>query len=96
MIFIGIDLDQIDKMAPRRVRSAPGAIVLNRHFKAETDLLDLQCICHKRAWRKHVYFKDTRASINSFMCKMLISIYTLFDFGRCFKQLIGSLSRATQ
>ena len=30
-------------MAPRRVKSAPGAIELNRHFGAETDLLDLQC-----------------------------------------------------
>ena len=43
MIFIGVDLDQIDKLAPRRVKSAPGAIELNRHFGAETDLLDLQC-----------------------------------------------------
>ena len=34
--------------------------------------------------------------LNSFMCKMFQYIYTLIDFGRCFKQLIGSLSRATQ
>ena len=40
----GVDLDQIDKMAPRRVKSAPGAIELNQHFGAETDLLDLECI----------------------------------------------------
>ena len=30
----------IDKTAPRRVKSAPGAIKLNRHFVAETDLLN--------------------------------------------------------
>ena len=43
MAFIGVDLDQIDKMAPRRVKSAPGAIELNRHVGPETDLLDLEC-----------------------------------------------------
>ena len=42
MVFIGVDLDQIDKMVPRRVKSAPGAIELNQHFGAETDLLDLE------------------------------------------------------
>ena len=30
-------------MDPRRAKSAPGAIELNRHFGAETDLLNLQC-----------------------------------------------------
>ena len=30
-------------MAPRGVKSAPGAIELNRHFGAKTDLLNLQC-----------------------------------------------------
>ena len=44
MVFIGVDLDQIDKMAPRRVKSAPGSIELNQHFGAETDLLDLECM----------------------------------------------------
>ena len=34
----------LDKMDPRRAKSAPGAIELNRHFGAETDLLNLQCI----------------------------------------------------
>ena len=43
MVFIGVDIDQIDKMAPRGVKSAPGAIELNWHFGAETDLLNLQC-----------------------------------------------------
>ena len=43
MVFIGVDLDQIDKMAPRRVKSAPGPIELNQHFGAKTDLLDLEC-----------------------------------------------------
>ena len=43
MVFIRVDIDQIDKMAPRGVKSAPGAIELNRHFGAETDLLNLQC-----------------------------------------------------
>ena len=36
MVFIGVDLDQIDKMVPRRVKSAPGAIELNQHFGAES------------------------------------------------------------
>ena len=44
MVFIRVNLDQIDKMAPRRVKSAPVAIELNQHFEAETDLLDLECI----------------------------------------------------
>ena len=43
MVYVRFDLDQIDKMAPRRVKSAPGVIELNRYFGAETDLLDLQC-----------------------------------------------------
>ena len=43
MVFIGVNIDQIDKMAPRGVKSAPGAIELNWHFGAETDLLNLQC-----------------------------------------------------
>ena len=43
MVFTGVDLDQIDKMAPRRVKSAPGPIELNQHFGAKTDLLDLEC-----------------------------------------------------
>ena len=30
-------------MVPRRVKSAPGAIELNQHFGAETDLLALEC-----------------------------------------------------
>ena len=33
----------LNKMDPRRAKSAPGAIELNRHFGAETDLLNLQC-----------------------------------------------------
>ena len=33
----------LDKMDPWRAKSAPGAIELNRHFGAETDLLNLQC-----------------------------------------------------
>ena len=47
MVFIGVDLDQIDKMAPRRVESAPGPIELNQHFGAKTDLLDLECAFSK-------------------------------------------------
>ena len=31
----------LDKVDPRRAKSAPGAIELNRHFGAETDLLNL-------------------------------------------------------
>ena len=48
MVFIGVDLDQIDKMVPRRVKSAPGAIELNQHFGAETDLLDLECVSARK------------------------------------------------
>ena len=33
----------LDKMDPRRAKSAPGAIELNRHFGAETDLFNLHC-----------------------------------------------------
>ena len=36
MVFIGVDLDQIEKMAPRRVKSAPGPIELSQHFGAKT------------------------------------------------------------
>ena len=43
-VFIGVDIDLIDKMAPRGVKSAPGAIELNQHFGAEKDLLNLQCM----------------------------------------------------
>ena len=43
MVLTGVDLDQFNKTAPPRVKSAPGAIELNRHFGAETDLLNLQC-----------------------------------------------------
>ena len=31
-VFIGVDMDPLDKMDPRRVKSAPGAIGLKRHF----------------------------------------------------------------
>ena len=41
-VFIGVDMAPLDKMDPRRAKSAPGAIELNRHFGAETDLLNLQ------------------------------------------------------
>ena len=44
MVFIGVDLDQIEKMAPRRVKSAAGPIELNQHFGAKIDLLDLECV----------------------------------------------------
>ena len=54
MVFIGVDIDQIDKMAPRGVKSAPGAIELNRHFGAETDLLSLQC----RVFKTLLLFHD--------------------------------------
>ena len=56
MVFIGVDLDQIDKMVPRRVKSAPGAIELNQHFGAETDLLDLECI-YAPKWRETKWSK---------------------------------------
>ena len=36
-------MDPLDKMDPRRVKSAPAAIELNRHFRAETNLSNLQC-----------------------------------------------------
>ena len=43
MVFIGVDLVQIDKMVPQRVKSAPGAIDLNQHVGPKTGLLDLEC-----------------------------------------------------
>ena len=49
MVLTGVDLDQFNKTAPPRVKSAPGAIELNRHFGAETDLLNLQCVNGKRS-----------------------------------------------
>ena len=42
-VFIGVDMALLDKMDPRRANSAPGAIEVNRHFGAETDLLNLHC-----------------------------------------------------
>ena len=58
MVFIGVDIDQIDKMAPRGVKSAPGAIELNRHFGAETDLLNLQCtLLVNSGWLDFTNFK---------------------------------------
>ena len=48
MVFIGVDLDQIEKMGPQRVKSAPGAIELNQHFGTETDLLDLECVSARK------------------------------------------------
>jgi len=54
MVLIGVDIDQIDKMAPRGVKSALGAIELNWHFGAETDLLNLQCR-HKTVFTIQVY-----------------------------------------
>ena len=53
MVFTGVDLDQIDKMAPRRVKSAPGPIELNQHFGAKTDLLDLECGFHVNVARSN-------------------------------------------
>ena len=44
LFFIGVDMALLDKMDPQRAKSAPGAIELNRHFGAETDLFNLQCI----------------------------------------------------
>ena len=40
--FIRVAMAPLDKMDPRRAKSAPRAIELNRHFGAETDLLNLQ------------------------------------------------------
>ena len=38
MVFIGVNLDQIDKMAPRRVKSAPVAIGGSWRGKMETGI----------------------------------------------------------
>ena len=65
MVFIGVDLDQIDKMAPRRVKSAPGPIELNQHFGAKTDLLDLECsVCTPYTIRNN-YNSTTNANNNN-------------------------------
>ena len=58
MVFIGVDLDQIDKMAPRRVKSAPGPIELNQHFGAKTDLLDLESVVEQRSIFLYLFFTE--------------------------------------
>ena len=60
MVLTGVDLDQFNKMAPPRVKSAPGAIELNRYFGAETDLLNLQCIV------KHCFNSVVNTALLSF------------------------------
>ena len=49
LVFIGVDLDQTDKMAPPRVKSELQGLQssVNQHFWAETDLLDLECLHEK-------------------------------------------------
>ena len=45
-IFVKVDIAPIDKTAARGVKTALGAIELDRHFGAEiADLLKLQCNC---------------------------------------------------
>lgn len=41
-MVLRVDKDSFDKMAPQRVKTAPGAIEFNRPFGAETDILNLQ------------------------------------------------------
>jgi len=43
MIFNGADSDQFSEIAPQRAKTATWAKGLNRHFGAETALLNLQC-----------------------------------------------------
>ena len=47
----------LDKMDPRRAKSAPGAMELNRHFRAETDLLNLQCFHSAMAYNGLLFQK---------------------------------------
>ena len=41
-MVLRVDKDSFDKMAPQRVKTAPGATEFNRSFGAETDILNLQ------------------------------------------------------
>ena len=61
----GVDLDQIDKMAPRRVKSAPGPIEMNQHFGAKTDLLDLECIQWNPAIKKTPLFINSEKHLKA-------------------------------
>ena len=64
---------QLDKMDPRRAKSAPGAIELNRHFGAETDLLNLQCSV------QYIGGKQIESSFSLNVTeKKLLNIATLF------------------
>ena len=71
MVFIGVDLDQIDKMAPRRVKSAPGPIELNQHFGAKTDLLVLEC----KEWKFFAFTHKALFVVLSFFlrCTSIVS-----------------------
>ena len=68
MVFIGVDLDQLDKMAPRRAKSAPEPIELNQHFGAKTDLLDLECgfrfKCTKQIDTAHHLYRELNIRLN--------------------------------
>ena len=44
MVFNGADSDQFSLIAPQRAKTATWAKGLNRHFGAETALLNLQCM----------------------------------------------------
>ena len=81
MVFIGVDLDQIDKMAPRRVKSASGPKELNQHFGAKTDLLDLECIDSNLTWKTHIKHITTKiAKTTGILFKARHFIRTFSDY----------------
>ena len=44
MVLNGVDSVQFSEIAPQGAKTATGAKGLNRHFGAETALLNLQCM----------------------------------------------------
>ena len=80
MIFIWVDLDQIDKMAPRRVKSAPGAIELNRHFGTETDVW-IYSVYAINPLGGNMFILRTRGQALIPLCVKCFSINTVIDFG---------------
>jgi len=54
MVFNGADSDQFSEIAPQRAKTATWAKGLNRHFGAETALLNLQCIVGKNSTSKQL------------------------------------------
>ena len=81
----------LDKMDPRRAKSAPGAIELNRHFGAETDLLNLQCdlydagavlqqLSYQANWELVVMWVDCKPVDDGYRSLSMMSIHESHGF----------------